>query len=243
MFLDVCEGGEAKLSTSQKIAAALGETEKAPLATIERLIKIIGEERAQALLDEALKVEAEGGMLTDDGSKRRTPGGVFFKLAKNRTASRERWLIFSSTRPTKPKPKPQPITWAESEHLSNEALKLPKGEASTVKVTIIGRPGRIIEKEGVVITSMQNSAPPSLPKALPKPPGDPTPYIVYISMKQWKKVRQSIQDNPEDKLIVEGYPVFDKRIGQHGAMTIYAQNTTTTLIQQARREAQKAAAE
>ena len=89
---------------------------------------------------------------------------------------------------------------------------------------------------------MQNSKAPSLPKVLPQPPGDPTTYIVYIAMKQWRKVNSSIKQNSEDKLIIEGYPVFDKRIGQNGAMTIYAQSVTTTLIQQAKREAQGAAA-
>ncbi len=89
---------------------------------------------------------------------------------------------------------------------------------------------------------MQNSKVPSLPKGLPLPPGDSTTYIVYIAMKQWRKVKKSINQNPEDKLIIEGYPIFDKRIGQSGAMTIYAQSVTTTMIQRAKREAQQAAA-
>jgi hypothetical protein len=60
--------------------------------------------------------------------------------------------------------------------------------------------------------------------------------VVYIAMKQWCKVKDSLVRNPEDKLIVEGYPAFDKRIGQTGAMTVYCQSATTKLIQQAQRE-------
>jgi hypothetical protein len=230
------------LNVVDKIATSLGETEKSPLATIGRVVKVLGEEKSLALLEETLKIEAGDGMLTEGKTRRRTAGGVFFKLAKNQTSSQERGKIFGPPPRTKLKPKIIPITWEESETLSIEALKLPKGEATTVKVTIIGWPGRLIEKEAVVITSMQNPKAPSLPKGLPQPPGDPTTYIVYIAMKQWRTVKSSIKQNPEDKLIIEGYPVFDRRIGQTGAMTIYAQSVTTTLIQQAKREAQRAAA-
>ena len=224
--------------TTQKIIKALGETEEAPLIAIGRIVKILGEERALAILDETLKIETEGGMLTDNGTHRRTLGGVFFKLVKNQSTPQDRGKIFGP-RSAATGPKSKPITWEESKQLSNEALNLSKGEATKVKVTIIGRPGRVIEKETVVITSMQNSKPPALPKGLPKPPGDPTTYVVYIATRQWQKVKDSINQNSDDKLIVEGYPVFDKRIGKNGAMTIYAQSVTTKLIQQAQRESQK----
>jgi hypothetical protein len=111
-----------------------------------------------------------------------------------------------------------------------------------VKLTLVGRPGRVIEKEDFVITTMENSRPPSLSKALPQPPRDSTTYIIYIAMKQWRKVRQSLKNNSDDKLIIEGYPIFDRRIGEHGTMTIFAQSATTKLLQQAQREKQKATA-
>jgi hypothetical protein len=230
--------GKAKLDTVQKIASTLGETDKSPVATIGRLVKVMGEERALAVLDEALKIEAEGGTLTDDGSQRRTPGGVYFKLVKSQVTAKERQVIFGPA--WAPAKKISPITWEECEQLSSEALKLPTGEARTVKVTIIGRPGRVIEKGNVIITSMKNTKPPALPKGLPKLPGDPTTYVVYIAAKQWSKVKESLHDNPDDKLIIEGYPVFDRRIGQNGAMTIFALNATSTLVQRAQRQTKKA---
>ena len=64
--------------------------------------------------------------------------------------------------------------------------------------------------------------------------------MVYIALKQWQKVKEPFTQNPDDKLIVEGYPLFDKRIGKTGAMTIYAQSVTTTHMQRAQREMQKA---
>jgi hypothetical protein len=227
------------VSLIEEIARTLNETEKEPVNAIDRLVKIIGEEQALALLQETLRIEAEGGLTIDDSAQRRTPGGVFFKLAKNRLNSRERWLVFGSVQ-QKAKQVKQPITWEESQQLSCEALQLPKGEASIVKITVIGRPERVIEKQEVVITSLKNSTPPSLPKGMPVPPADPTIYVVYIAIKQWRKVKASLDEHPEDKLIVEGYPRFDKRIGQQGTMTIYAQNATTKLLQQATRQKQRA---
>lgn len=63
-----------------------------------------------------------------------------------------------------------------------------------------------------------------------------------IARKQWNKVKDSFNQHPDDKLIIEGYPVFDKRIGQTGTMTLYAQSMTTKLLEQARREQQKVTA-
>ena len=44
------------MTTVEKIASALGELEKGPLATIERLTNVLGEERALALLEETLSL-------------------------------------------------------------------------------------------------------------------------------------------------------------------------------------------
>src|SRR5918997_91023 len=81
------------------------------------------------------------------------------------------------------------------------------GEARTVKITLVGRPGRIIAKQGYIMTSMEHSKIPSLPKGLPAPPTKPTTYTVYISTKQWQKVAEALA-NPEDVLIAEGIPVY-----------------------------------
>lgn len=227
------------MNIADSIAARLNETEETPVHTIERIVKVLGEERALALLDGAIKIKTEDdGMQTDDGKRHRTLGGIFFKLTKNQVTSRQRWKIFNSTGPAQPAPKIEPISWQECEQLSTEALNSTKGHISAVKITLVGQPGRIIEKETVVITAMQSSKAPSLPKGLPQPPGDTTTYVVYITMEQWHEVKDLLARNPEDRLIVKGYPTFDKRIGQTGAMTVYCQSATTKLIQQAQREKQ-----
>ena len=105
-----------------------------------------------------------------------------------------------------------------------------------MKITLIGRPGRVVEKANVVLTSMQQKSDkaPSLPKGLPPVPDEPTTYIVYIARKQWRKVAKSIKD-PNDSLIVEGLPVLDRRLG---TVAVFARSVTTKLLQTKKREIQ-----
>ncbi|KAF7651589.1 hypothetical protein LDENG_00108590 [Lucifuga dentata] len=50
---------------------------------IERVIKVIGTKKAIELLGETATLEETGGVYTMDGSRRRTPGGVYLNLLKN----------------------------------------------------------------------------------------------------------------------------------------------------------------
>jgi hypothetical protein len=107
-----------------------------------------------------------------------------------------------------------------------------------VKITLIGRPGPTISKNGYILTSMQTTKTPSLPKGLPAPPPTPTSYTVYIAPKQWTKVAEAIRD-PEDALILEGFPAYDPTLE---GIAVYATNVTTKNLQQAQRAAQAQAA-
>lgn len=73
-----------------EIAAALGEPN---VALIRRIVARIGPDVSLAFLAEALAIEAAGGLLASDGSRQRTPGGIFFYLVRGRTASRDRWKL------------------------------------------------------------------------------------------------------------------------------------------------------
>ncbi len=86
--------------TMEEIAAALGETQKIPLRQLEMLVRLCGTSFAQALLKDAQDVEAAGGMMTKDGARRRTLGGVFFELVKPRISAPVRYLVI--TRKGKP---------------------------------------------------------------------------------------------------------------------------------------------
>src|SRR4030095_4578907 len=58
------------------------------------VIAVLGAERTQALFEKTLEIEAAGGLTVNDRSRRRTPGGVFFKTVKEGTTGAERRRIF-----------------------------------------------------------------------------------------------------------------------------------------------------
>ncbi|XP_077400701.1 phosphorylated adapter RNA export protein [Vanacampus margaritifer] len=50
---------------------------------IERVVRVVGSKKAIELLGETATLEENGGVYTMDGSRRRTPGGVYLNLLKN----------------------------------------------------------------------------------------------------------------------------------------------------------------
>ncbi len=66
------------MTTTAAIAAQLGETHAGARATIWRIVRTLGPDRAQAFVAQALEVEANGGMIVPDGSRKRTLGGIFY---------------------------------------------------------------------------------------------------------------------------------------------------------------------
>src|SRR5882757_8097592 len=63
------------------IADALGETDEGARKSILGIVRAAGRTHAKELLNMALQTEEHGGISTPDGSRRRTPGGIFFYLA------------------------------------------------------------------------------------------------------------------------------------------------------------------
>jgi hypothetical protein len=92
--------------TAEQIATTLGETENVPLMHIRRIVQTLGPDRALQLLEQAQTAEAEGGLMVLDGTRRRTLGGVFFRLVRENTTPAERSRIWPWSK--KPKPKEAP---------------------------------------------------------------------------------------------------------------------------------------
>ncbi|HWQ16111.1 MAG TPA: phosphorylated adapter RNA export RNA-binding domain-containing protein, partial [Roseiflexaceae bacterium] len=70
------------MTDAHEIAEQLGETRPQPIALIARILRRLGHVQTWALVERVREIEAAGGMLTSDGARRRTPGGVFFALVK-----------------------------------------------------------------------------------------------------------------------------------------------------------------
>lgn len=218
---------------ADQIAAQLGERATPPVLQIRRIVKVLGVERAQAFAREALAVEANGGLLVPDGSRRRTPGGVFFHLVKAQVKARERWLLFRRPPPRTRPPvssaaepvSSQPVlTWKTRQSTVREALR-EKGAVHDVKIVLVGRPGVVVERLNCVITAMDSTRGPSLPKGLPAIPTTPTTYTVYIAHKHWEGIAAALT-NPEDALVVEGWAAFDPELE---GIAVFATFVTTKL--------------
>lgn len=92
--------------TVSHIASSLGEVEETPLFQIAGVVRVLGEEGALALLTETLEVEKNGGMTLADGTRRRSPGGVFFQLARRKLPADEKKVIFREKKAPGSEPPP-----------------------------------------------------------------------------------------------------------------------------------------
>jgi hypothetical protein len=226
------------------IASWLKETEETPLWYIRKIVRKAGPEQTMALLKEVLEIEQQGGMLVENKSRRRTVGGVFFYLAKGKGYLKTKRYPKKTTTPAatsaqsgQPEPTAQPA-WSWEDRIAEIAKLRTEQGVTNVKITLIGRPGKIANRGAFIITTMQSSKVPALPKGLPAPAQTSTTYSVYIAQKQWKKVEESLR-NPDDTLIAEGYPLLDQ---QTGTIAVFVSNTTTKLLQAAQRVKPKAEA-
>jgi len=251
-------GGPPKWRATQEIAAGLGETERGPLGQVGRVVGRLGAGKARTFLTQTQEIEAAGGLMLPDGSRRRTPGGVFFHLVRtdDNLTREDRTYIFPSQfgrngrrkgagNDTQPMPTPapavapapQPTTWTDDDYRRVMAvLQHDPGRASIVKITVIGRPGTSIEQGQAV--ALVSEKVPALAKGLPEPPAD-TRYTVFVARKQWAKVAEALAADAEDADIIEGYAALDPRVE---GIAVYATGATTKRLQAAKRATQPATA-
>jgi hypothetical protein len=221
--------------TAQEIAELLDEPK---VFLVQRAIRVIGSIRLEAILHEALRIEADGGMLTEDKSRRRTPGGTLFALMRQALSYRERARLFGVGSPSPGMPPRLSCTWTDVQQ-SISALSHTTPEEATMKLTLVGRPGPTQTRGQAVIFQLKGKAPPSLPKELPAlPQTPPLTWTVMVSMRQWNKVKASLEAHPDDRLVIDGYPTLQE--GQH---ILLASNCVSVAMQRAQKEQQRATQE
>ena len=219
------------------IADLLNETEKQSRRQIVFVIKDMGLEFAQAILQETLAIEAQGGMMLPDGSRRRTPGGVFFKLVRDRVPPKIRYQIFrpqntNPPSPSQPTSSTSTFTWANRRRIVAPLREAP-GTAATVKALLVGSPGPINYQAEYVVFHLTETAPmPAFPKGVPCPELPPSTCTVYVSNKVWKQVEEAAAD-PEDTLIIEGVCSYNPEIA---GIALYATSVTSKRLQAKKRE-------
>jgi len=176
------------------IAAVLGETMPPPIRTITRVVDRLGPDRARALLGQALTSEASGGVVLPDG-RRRTPGGTFLFLVRTAPdlSPADRAYIFPKAayhaqgagRGTSASASPAPtasapLVWTDDTYraLAQQLQQDNAGRATTVKITVIGRPGTAVEQGQAVVLALTSETVPDLPTGRgcrSRPPARATP--------------------------------------------------------------------
>jgi PHAX RNA-binding domain-containing protein len=226
--------------TVDRLADILQEPNRPLLALV---LRTFGPDRTVTVLTETLQCEANGGMLTKDGTRRRTPGGVFFQLVRQQATPQERRRLFPHPGPQPERGQPQgqaqrpltALTWDEVPPMIQTLATDPAGEARTMKLTLIGRPGKVETKGQAVMFRLQGKPPASLPRGLPPVPAQaPLTWNVIVAQRQWNRVTDSLAANPEDQLIIEGYPAV-----QGTDLVLLAQSCTSIALQRAQKAAQR----
>ena len=224
---------EAVYLSAAEIASLLEESN---VWLISKAIRVIGGVRVEAFLEQALHIETTGGMLTEDKSRRRTPGGVFCHLVRQAVSGRERYRIFSVGLGAPQTPPAPPCTWEDVRQAISELVD---AQEATMKLTLIGRPSATQTKGQTVIFQLKGKAPGSLPKELPAmPKTPPLTWTVIVGMRQWNKVKASLDAHPDDRLVIDGYPTQ-----QGDQLVLMATNCQSILMAQAQKAEQRDKAE
>lgn len=87
---------DSEHAVADMISLKLGEVDRIPRAQVRRIVELCGEDFANQLFEDATKLHEEGSVLTQDGTRTRTLGGIFFRLARDRMQPEDREKTFPS---------------------------------------------------------------------------------------------------------------------------------------------------
>ncbi len=212
----------------KEIAARLGETEDIPLWQLTKIVQRNGAHYAYFMVESAEEIHREGLMMVADGSRLRTLGGVFFNIVRAGVSSRLRNEIFPA-QSVKEKLikydrflKTLPVfNWEKRITDLTPLFNQPAGEVKNVHIVLRGNPKHIEMRQELVVFRMTfdpNQLDFPLPRGLPPVPTEPTPYIVYVTMRQWKKnIAKSVANG--QAILVDGTGVLDPVLQ---AIVVYA---------------------
>jgi hypothetical protein len=207
-----------------RIARELGETQPAPRFQIAAIIQHCGLEFANQILQDTREALAQGGMLVPDGSRRRTPGGVFFFLARHRMTEEQQQLVFT-------RPRMSRFRWTDRREIVEPLLAEP-GEVYAVTVTLIGRPYEVWEYDDVVVLTMGYAGVKTpTPKGVPQMQVLNSLYTVFVSPDHWRAV--SLEDDRQ-MLVVEGICAYEPEVE---GLAVYAMQVAVQQFKKKRKRA------
>ncbi len=192
---------------ARELATLLGEKHHGVIGQIRRMVQLCGIDFSREMYAATLEIEANGGLILADNSRRRTPGGVFLYLVRSKLDADQRKQIFSGIA----KAEIPLLSWTKRIAII-QSLQTGQGKILSLTLSLRGRPERIEKRaEVVIITLSDEPSIDNLPREIPKPPSTPTLVVVYVALEQWRAVEAAIT-NSSDRLLVEGICAFDPEI-------------------------------
>ncbi|GAB4517562.1 MAG: hypothetical protein OHK0046_24240 [Anaerolineae bacterium] len=230
---------------AHEIADSLNETDKKPRRQIMKIVELMGPEFAQQILKESLEIEANGGMMIASGERRRTPGGVFFYIAREKMPEEARMEVFyawyaHAARRAEREAKYEPFDYTQRAELLARILNENRGEIAELKVTLSGRPTEIERRQHLVVMAMDYHIPETfaLPSGVPSPSREPVTYTVYVSARQWEPVEEALQKG-DDELMLDGVFGIDPETNTIAIYTTYVTTKKLYKRQQQKKQQQE----
>lgn len=215
--------------TAALLAEALGESSVRVVRLLARYVSYAGPEQALSLLDRTKEIEAADGMLVNDGSRRRTKGGVFFKLAKDALPKDVVNIVFPWTQrsSTPPQKALEPLAWKHRESvitaLLADAASVGLVHRVTARLTVAVKQRTTLDELGgsVLFEGTVPAGRPGLPRGIPQPP-EAKPVRVLCPARQAQRV-PDLHKHKDDRLVAEGYPC----LGADGGLLLLASTASS----------------
>ncbi len=192
---------------ARELAALLGERHYGVIGQIRRIVQLCGIDFSREMYAATLEIEAHGGLMVADHSRRRTPGGVFLYLVRSKLDADQQQQVFAGNA----KARIPLLSWTKRIAII-QSLQTGPGKIASLTVSLRGRPERVEKRaEVVIIILLDEPSVDNLPREIPKPPSIPTRVVVYVAPEQWRTV-EAAMTNSTDRLLVEGRCAVDPEI-------------------------------
>jgi hypothetical protein len=123
---------------------------------------------------------------------------------------------------------PDDLQWEERESVLEE-LENEIGTATSVKITVMGRPAEPHIQGNTVVLMMQHiTRSHQFPQGVPQPDPLPMNLAVYLHVRQWERVSARLSSDPQDVLIIEGLLALDMDAVN---VAVFATNVATRSMQ------------
>lgn len=209
--------GTPERSVASRIARRLRESGWRSAFLITRYVACVGIPTAQALCNRTLRIQKRGGVLLPDGSRRRTPGGVFLMLAKQSLPTDVRRIVFSRVLASDAPPPPQfqppspvqdRLQWDQRDLVIKRMIHENRvGTVTHVRCRMAVHATKVTPVDRLLLYEGTSASP--LPPAMPRgsaarlePPG---PVRVLCTRQQAARI-PDVPKDPTERMLLEGYP-------------------------------------